>query len=145
MRLTGLKFDTWITIFASDIVADESLPQIADVLTAMNGAIEEIRDHHDVALHAQLIVGGRAQALRDRGDQVRLIDREGDDLRVRRVAANQRNVGPVERRHDARRLAAVRAEDLARQEASGRVRNRVVRVNHVKTELARDLDHLVRQ
>ncbi len=40
--------------------------------------------------------------------------------------------------------AAVRAEDLARQEAGGRVRNRVVCVNHVKTELARYLDHLVR-
>ena len=95
----------------------------------MNGAIEEIRDHLDVALHSQLIVCGRTQALRDRGDQVRLIDREGDDLRVRRVAADQRNVGAVERRHHTRRLAAVRAENLARQEAGGRVRNRVMCVN----------------
>ena len=127
------------------VLADISRPQVADVLTAVDVAVEEVRNHHDVALHAELFVGGRPEAFRHRGDEVRLVDRERDNLRVRRIAADERDVRPVERRHDARRLSAMRPDDLAREEPGCGVRDGVVRVDDVEAELARHLDDLVRQ
>ena len=99
-------------------------------------AIEEIRNHADVTAHAQR--GDRVclQALRHRGDAVRLLDGERDDPRVRRVAADQRDVGAVQRRDRARRPSCrAAAQDLARQIRRRRVGNGVVRVHDVETAL----------
>src|SRR6185503_18422237 len=122
-----------------------ALPQVADILPAMERAVEEIRNHADVPPDPQLLVGRGPQALRDRGHQVRLIDRECDNLRIRRIAADERDVGAVQGGDDARRHAAVRADDLAREETGRRVRDGIVRVDDVEAELARNLDDLVRQ
>src|SRR6478672_3756110 len=51
----------------------------------------------------------------------------------------------MECRDHVRRFASMRAEDLPREEAGGRVRHCVVRVNHVETEFACDLHNLVRE
>ena len=95
------------------IIADESLAQVADVVAAVNAAVEKVRDDGDVASYAKLLVGGCAQAFRDRRHEIGLIDREGNNLGIRRVAADQRDVRPVKGRHHPWRFAAMRADDLA--------------------------------
>ena len=98
-----------------------------------------------VALHAQLAPGRLAQALRHRGHAVRLLDRVRHDLRERRIAADERDVRAVQRRHHPRHGTAARLEHLPRQQRRRRVRNRVVRVDDVEPELARHLHDPVRQ
>ena len=88
--------------------------------------------------HAELAVGVGREALGHGRHAVRLLDAERDDLRVRRIAAEQRDVGAVQRRDHARHVAALaRREHLPRQVRRGRVRNRVVRVHDVEPLVAR--------
>ena len=54
----------------------------------------------------QLALGVRLQALRHGGDAVGLLDAERDGFRVRRIAAEQRDVGAMQRRDDFRRRPA---------------------------------------
>ena len=116
-----------------------------DVATAIDIAIEAIGNHFDRPLHLQFTASRVAQALRYRRDAVRLLDRVGHDLRERRIAANERDVGPVQRRHDPRDELTARLEHLPRQDRRRRVRDRVVRVDDLELELARDLHDLVRE
>jgi hypothetical protein len=112
----------------------------------MDGTIEEIRNHGDVARHRQLGVRRGAQAVGDRRNEVRLLNGEGDDLRVRAVVANQRDVGTVQCRDYPRSRAGARCREyLAREKRSGRMRYRVVGVNDVEMELTRDLHDSIRE
>ena len=88
------------------VVTAEAFPQLRRRLAAMQAAIQKIRDDGDVAGYAKLFACGRPEAFRHGGDAIRLFDGERDDLGIRGVAANQRDVGTVERCDDARRSAA---------------------------------------
>ncbi len=72
-------------------------------------AAQEIRDHADVTRHAEQ---SRSSAVagfsENRRDAVRLIDGERHDARVGRVAADERDIRPMERRHRARCLHRAR-------------------------------------
>ena len=61
------------------------------------------------------------------------------------IAADERDVGAVQRRHDARHRAARCGDDVPRQVGGGGVRDRVMRVDDVERLLARDLHDLVRR
>ncbi len=118
----------------------------ADLAPAVRRAIDEVRNHPDLARDPELADRLRAQALGHGRDAVRLIDAEGDRLGVRRVASEQRDVGSVQRRDHARdRARTLRPENLPRQVRGGRVRYRVVRMHDIETFVARHLHDLVRQ
>ena len=143
-RLTGRKFETWMTILRPVVAAGEVPAKVRPRPAAMDGAVEEVRNDRDVPRHLQLRVGGLAQAVRHRRHAIGLLDRERHDLRVRRIVADQRDVGAVQRRHDLRRLTGCR-QHLTREKPGRRVRHRVVRVDDVQAELARHLDDAVGQ
>ncbi len=118
--------------------------QVGCVAPAMDGAVEKIRDHADVVLDAKLPVRVGLEAFGDSRDAVRLLDAEGHGFRIRAVAAEQRDVGAVQRRDDLGHTGATSGrQDLARQIPRGRVRDRVVRVDDLELLVARDLDDLV--
>ena len=74
-------------------------------------------------------------------DGVRALDGVGDDLRIRRIVADERDVGAMERGDDFRnRAARGRMKDLLGQQRRRRMRDRVVRVDDVEIELAAYLD-----
>ena len=62
------------------IAAGETTAQIWLVMASVNTAVQKVRDHRDVARHAELGDGRRAQAVRYRRHAIGLIDRERDDL-----------------------------------------------------------------
>ena len=95
----------------------------------------------------ELAEGVGLEALGDRRHAVGLLDAEGHGLRIGAVAAEQRDVGAVQRGDDARhaRRLARRRQNLPRQIRGRRVRDRVVRVDDVELLVARDLDDLVRE
>ena len=66
---------------------------------AVFGAVEEIWNHVDVARHADRRDGVGAQTSRNRGHGVGLFDGERHDAPIRRIAADQRDVGAMQRRH----------------------------------------------
>ena len=123
--------------------------QIRQLAAPMLVALEKVRDDANLALDRQRLIGVAPQAVGHRGHAVGLIDRKRHGLRVRRVAAEQRDVGAVKRRDDFRHLrirsAVGRREDVLREIRGGRVRNGVVRVHDVERELARELHDLVRE
>ena len=109
-------------------------------------AVEEVGDDLDAGAHRKLAVGVVPQAAGDRGDAVRLVDGERDRLQIGRVAADQGDVGAVQRRDDPRDVAVARGgQDLPGEPGRGRVRHRVVRVDDVEPAFAADLDDLVGQ
>ena len=109
-------------------------------------AIEEVRDDANLARHPELAVGVGFQALRYGRDAVRLLDAEGDGLRIRPVVADHRNVGAVQRGDHARHGGSIRrAEDLPREIGGRRVRHRIVRVDDVEPFFPRNLDDFVRE
>ena len=62
-----------------------------------------------------------------------LVDAERDGLGVRRVAADQRDIRAVQRRHDLRHaIGRVRRHDLAREIGGRGVRHGVMRVDDVE-------------
>ena len=127
-------------------VRGEAGAQRADVAAAVQRAVDEVGNDPDVARHPELAIGIGLEALRDGGHAVGLLDAEGDGFRVRRIAAEQRDVGAVQRRDDARHdAAAARRQNLPRQIGRGRMRHRVVRVHDVELLGARDLHDLVGQ
>ena len=87
------------------------------------------------------------QALGHGGDAVRPLDREGDHPGVRRIAADQRDVGPVQRRDGARRgrRRGARGEHLVGQIRGRRVRHGVVGVDDVEPALLGDPRNRVRE
>ena len=88
----------------------------------------------------------RLEALGNRRHAVRLFHREGNRLRIGSVAANQRDVGAMQRRDHARYPRRTGAcKNLPGEIGGGRVRNSVMRVNDVEIFLPRDLDDLRRQ
>ena len=87
----------------------------------------------------------RFQAFRDRRDRVGLFDAERDGFRVRRIAADDRDVGAVKRRDDGGAGRPLSRDDLPRKVGGGGVWNRVVRVDDVERLRASDLDDLVGQ
>jgi hypothetical protein len=95
-------------------------------------------------LYAELGIGRRAQAVRDRRHGVGLLDRERDDARIRWIAADQGDVGSMQRGDDARPLS-IGAEDLSRQKCRRRMRDGVMRVDDIELRLARDLHDAIRQ
>jgi len=66
--------------------------QVLSVNAVVDGAVKEVRDHLDVGVDRQPLVGVGLEALRHGGDAVRLVDAAPDGLRVRLVAADQRDV-----------------------------------------------------
>ena len=66
MRLTGRKFETCMTIFTSGSPPLNRRRSSGGACAPMDGAVEKVRDDLDVARHAELRVGGRAQALATR-------------------------------------------------------------------------------
>ena len=78
----------------------------------------------------------RPAGSRNRGDAVRLLDRERDHAPIRRIAANQRDVGAVQRRHRPRRAIAGDDASIWSREIRRRgMRHRVVRVDDVEPVL----------
>ncbi len=88
------------------------------------------------------------QILRDRGDAVALVDGEARDRQVRRIGADQRDVGAVQG-GDVRQTAAfarmIAGQHLPRQHGADRVRNRVVHVQQIEFVDLRDFGHARRQ
>ena len=62
--------------------------------------VDEVRDHFDRLLRPEVLRGLLLQPLRDRGDAVGHLDAELRDRQVARVAADERDVGAVQRRDD---------------------------------------------
>ena len=127
------------------LVRRETLPQARDGSAAVDLAVEAIGDDLDIAAHAQLLAGGRAQALGHGGHAVRRLDRVGDDLRKRWVASDQGDVGAMQRRHDPWHRMTAGLQHLFRQQRRRGVRDSVVRVDDLQRELARHLHDLVGQ
>ena len=124
----------------------EPRPQIRVEPAPVLGAIEEIRNDADFALHAQGRYRVGAQAARHRGHGVRLLDGKGDDPRVRRIAADERDIRAVQRRHHPRAGEGGRGRQHLIGEICRRcVRNGVVRVNDVEPPLFRDTRNRVDQ
>ena len=72
---------------------------------------------------------------------MRLLDRKRHDARVRRVAADERDVGSMQRgQHARRRRHAVGRQNLACQIGRSGVRHGVVRVHDVEPMVARQTD-----
>ena len=88
----------------------------------------------------------RASHARRRRDRVARRDREARERQEARVAADQRDVGAVQGRHDARgRGAAFGGQHLAREVRCDGVRQRVVGVDDVEPFAPRHLDDLRRE
>ncbi len=121
-----------------------ALPQLGLRGPQVDGAVEEIGDDRDFAVDLQDPVRVGAEALRHRRHAVRVLDRERDRLRIGPIAADERDIGAVERRHDLRHLARRLEQDLFREIRRGGVRHRIVRVHDVELILARDLDDACR-
>ena len=68
---------------------------------------------------------------------MRLLDREGDHLGIGRVAADERDVSAVQRRHDARPCAGVLRQHLIGQIRGRRMRHGVVRMHDLEVVIAR--------
>ena len=107
--------------------------------------IEEVGNDLDVSRHSECPVCIGLQAFRDRRDRIRLFDAVRDGFRIRRVAADDRDVSAVKRRDDGGSRASTVRDDLACKVRGGRVRNRVVRVDDIERLRARNLHDLVRQ
>ena len=142
IRLTGRKFDTWMTSFVASSGA-KRCRRPGTVAPPVDLAVEAIGDDLDVAADAELAARGLAQALGHGGHAVRRLDRVGDDLRKRWIAPDQRDVGAVQRRHDPRDGVTAGLQHLSRQQRRRGVRDRVVRVDDLQRELARHLHDLV--
>ena len=133
IRLTGRKFDTCTTIL---VVGSPPVNRWRRSGLGTRRWIAQSRKFGMTSM-ARFTPSSRvrrvSQALRYGGHAVRLLDRERDDLRVRRVAPDERDVGPVQRRHHARDSTVPgRGQHLLRQERRRRVRNGVVRVDDVE-------------
>ena len=103
-------------------------------------AVEEVRDDADLVADAERRDRVAPSGCRDTA--VTPCDcsiENATDARVRRIAADQRDVGAVQRRDRARRGApGADAEHLIGEIRGGRVRHGVVRVDDVEPLLARD-------
>ena len=98
-RLTGRKFETWMTQLLPGW-ARRAAQRRASTRRCTEQS-RKVRDDADVAIDAELAKRVRLEALRHGGDAVGLLDAERDDFGIRRVAAEQRDVGAVQRRDDA--------------------------------------------
>ena len=108
----------------------ETLAQIADASIALvRFAVDEVGNDADVARHAEFAVGVGLEALGHRRHAVGLLDAERDDFRVRAIAAEQRDVGAVQRRDHGGRHAALCAtrESAARDTPRSRAESRSAR------------------
>ena len=109
---------------------------------AVSLAVEKIRNHHDVVPHGQHAVGLLLETLGDRRHPVRLVNRERHRFRVGVIAADERDVGPVQRGDHLRHaIGRGRLKNLPGQVGGSRMRHGVVRMDDVELELTRDLDH----
>ena len=95
--------------------AQQLLPQLRRRAAAVALAVEEVRQHVDRHRHAERAVGVGLEALRHGRHHVRLPDAVGHRLGVARVAADDRDVGAVERRDDAGDGPMRVGDDLARE------------------------------
>ena len=131
-RLTGRKFETWIRS-ASVSGRGQPGPQRRIEPAPIHAAVEKVRDHGDGVTHAQRGDRVGAEALGHRGHGVRPLDREGHHPGIRRIAADQRDVGAVQRRDGARRGdRGRRGEHLVGEVGGRRMRDRVVGMDDVE-------------
>jgi hypothetical protein len=98
--------------------------------------VDEVGHHVDRRLHAEHEPRLVGEVVAHRGDRVGLVDREARRPHVGAVAADHRDVGPVQRRHEPETTAA----HAARQERAHRVRDRVVDVEQVDVRLLAHLE-----
>ena len=92
-------------------------------------AIDEIRNHLDRPLNAQLILRHFTQIFGNRRDGVAFLDGEAGDRKIRAILPDQGDVSPV-KRGDKGELA--RPCHRARQVGADRMRDRVVDVQQVE-------------
>ena len=110
--------------------------------------IHEVPDDADIAVVADDAMGLVPQVIGDRGDRVGLLQSEPRHRPVGRIGTDQRDVGAVQRSHDAESIAT---DHLARQERRDAVRHCVVGVDEVEFLADRDVReparkrHLVRR
>ena len=137
-RLTGRKLETWMR--SASVSPGHSRARSAGS-NRRRYALQS-RKFGMTAIgmtHSQRGDGVGAQALGDRRHGVRLLDREGHDPGVGRIAADQRDVGAVQRRHRARRGGRRRrGQHLIGQVGGRRVRDRIVGVDDVERVLLGD-------
>ena len=106
--------------------------------------VDEVRDHLDVPLDIEVGVRLAPEVVGDRRDAVRLVDRVGDDGGEARVLPDERDVGPVQRRHDGD-AEPLLGEDPPGEHGARRVGDRVVDVEHVEPLVLRHVHHLGRE
>src|SRR5262249_44662377 len=101
-------------------------------------AVDEVGDYFDGALDVELFDGLIQQIFRDGGYAVGLLDGEAHDRQKAAVAADQCNVGAVQRGDE---WQASRLSHGARKMRADRVRNGVVNVENVERLGLEDFDH----
>src|SRR5690606_26245772 len=106
--------------------------------------VHEVRDHRDLALDVEALVGLAAEVVRDGRDPVARVDGVLDDGAVRRVLPDERDVGAVQGGYDGD-VAALAVEDLAGEDGAGGVGDGVVDVEEVEALVPHDVHHLARQ
>ena len=104
---------------------------------------EEVVNDLDGAVEVEHALSLAPERVRHGGHGVRRGERVLDGGRVSRVLAEQRGVGPVQRRDHARPL--IRRQHRPGEDRRGRVRHGVVDVQHVEPMVAAHLGHAHRQ
>src|SRR5437879_2227954 len=108
------------------------------------GGRDEVGNYADVASGApEGAIGLVPEVLRDRGHAVGLLDRELGDREVRRVLADERDVGAVQRRYDFE--VALALEHLLGEPRRRGVRDRIMYVHQLELFAQGDLVLLHRQ
>ena len=116
MRFTGRKFDRCTRIFSSALAYSER--RCDDFRRALvEIAVDEVGNHLDRRLHVEDFERPLLQIIGDRGDAVALVDGEARDRQIRRIGADQRDVGAVQR-GDVGQPAADCARDRSRASAA---------------------------
>src|ERR1019366_10749285 len=107
-------------------------------------AVDEVGNHLDGRLHRKHFQGPPLEILGDGGDAVALIDGKARDGQIRRIGANQRDVGTVQGGdvgQSATRAGVIAAQHLARQHGTYGMGNRVVHVQQVELVNLGDFRH----